>query len=260
MTPPEARAGIIDRDDLVRYLDDYLEVGRCEDYCPNGLQVEGRNRIRRLVTGVSACAPLFEAARQRQADAVLVHHGLLWFGAPLPLVGVQYRRIAQLVATELSLIAYHLPLDRHPEIGNNAIAARRLGLEDLTPFGDHRGAAIGWRGRRAALPVDRLLQKIESIFGSTPIVFAHGPARISSVGIVSGAGGRFLHEAIAVGLDMLITGEAEEWSMNLAREAGIHFVAAGHHASERLGVEALGDHLRGRFAIEIEFVDVPNPV
>jgi dinuclear metal center YbgI/SA1388 family protein len=252
---------VIDRETLVRYLDDYLETRDTPDYCPNGLQVEGRRQIRKVVTGVSACAELFRSAGRRGADAVIVHHGLFWRGAPLPLVGVHYQRVAELIRGELNLLAYHLPLDRHPEVGNNVVAARRLGLEALEPFGQVKGAAIGCKGHFGrGLRPEAVIETIRSTFRKEPIAFLYGPARISSVGFVSGSAGALLHDAIDQDLDLFITGEAEEWSMSLAKEAGVHFVAAGHHATERFGVQALGDHLRDRFGLAAEFVDIANPI
>jgi dinuclear metal center YbgI/SA1388 family protein len=247
--------------DLVDYLDRLLEAGRGRDLSPNGLQVEGRPRIERLITGVSACLELFKEARQREADAVLVHHGILWRGDPQVLRGVHYRRVAELVRGELSLLAYHLPLDRHPELGNNALAARALGLGDLIPFGTLDGEEWGFRGRfPEPVSMATVIRHCQELFGSEPLVFAHGPDPVSTVGVVSGGAQRALVQAIDAGLDLFLTGEASEWVMNLAREAGVHYVAAGHYAGERLGVEALGEHVADRFGIAVEFVDIPNPV
>ncbi len=247
--------------ELVSYLERYLEIDAVTDYGPNGLQVEGRERVAKLVTGVSACAELFERAAGAGADSVLVHHGIFWKGAPPQLTGFRFRRVAGLVRSGLSLLAYHLPLDRHLEVGNNAVAARRLGLVDVEPFGLHQGVAIGVRGRFAEpLEAAELIARCARVFGSEPLAFAAGPAEISTLGIVSGAAEDLIHEAVAAGLDAYLTGEASEWVMNVARESGIHFLAAGHYATERLGVEALGRHLGERFGIEVEFIDVPNPV
>lgn len=245
---------------LVRYLDTYLEAGAVSDYGPNGLQVEGPAAVRRLVTGVSACHELFVRARELAADAVLVHHGLFWRGTPYPLVGVQYRRVAELIRSGLALLAYHLPLDRHAEVGNNALAARALGLEELQPFGMHEGVAIGWQGAFPdAIGSDELARRCHELYGQEPLVL--GPQRpVRRVGIVSGGAQGDLPQAIAAGLDAFVTGEASEWVTNLAREAGIVYLAAGHYASERLGVRALAEHLRDRFGLAVEFVDVPNPV
>lgn len=250
----------IDRDELVAYLDEYLQAqGR--DYCPNGLQVEGRQQIRKIVTGVSACLPLFARAREVEADTVLVHHGLFWEGAPRSLTGVQYRRVAELIRADLNLIAYHLPLDRHAEVGNNAVAARRLGLVDLEGFAWFDNLPIGFSGRfPEPVPARELVERCHRLFGQEPVAFSHGPDPVRSVGIVSGKAEREVHTALAQGLDAFVTGEATEWVMNLSREAGIHYLACGHYATERLGVQALGEHLAREFGLDVEYIDVPNPV
>jgi dinuclear metal center YbgI/SA1388 family protein len=250
----------IDRDSLVAYLDQYLD-SRGRDYGPNGLQVEGKKEIRRIVTGVSSCQELFVRAREAGADAVLVHHGLFWEGMPRTLTGFQYRRVAELIRGDMSLIAYHLPLDRHPEIGNNAVAGREIGLSDLEPFGLHEGLPIGFKGRFAepVSPAD-LVARCRKVYAQEPLAFLEGPDPVATLGIISGGAQSELYDAIADRLDAYITGEASEWVMNVAREAGIHYLAAGHYATERLGVRALGEHLKERFGIEAEFIDVPNPV
>jgi dinuclear metal center YbgI/SA1388 family protein len=251
----------IELDDLIDYLDRLLAAGEGNDICPNGLQVEGRQEVRKVVTGVSACHELFVTARQTGADAVLVHHGIFWRGDSPVLTGIQFRRVAELVHGEMSLLAYHLPLDRHPELGNNALAARALGLGELAPFGTLDGENWGFRGRFAEpVSMAAFTDRCRALFGGEPLVFAHGPDPVTTAGIVSGGAQRVLSQAIDAGLDLFLTGEVSEWVMNLSREAGIHFVAAGHYATERLGVRALGEHLAERFGIEVEFVDVPNPV
>lgn len=261
MTAPGSTPATVDRDSLIAYLDSYLDVGTGRDYCPNGLQVEGRARIRRIVTGVSACIELFQQARRLEADALIVHHGIFWRGDEPVLTGVQRQRVAELIRGELNLLAYHLPLDRHPEVGNNAVAARRLGLDRLGRFAEHDGLPVGFKG---VLPepagTEEVVARVARLYDREPLVFAYGPPTIRSIGILSGAGGRAFHEAIAEGLDLFVTGEADEWTMNLAREAGRHFIAAGHYATERLGVRALADHLHGQLEVEVEFVDIPNPV
>lgn len=256
MTP----AGI-DCEALVAYLDEYLQAGRGRDFGPNGLQVEGARRINHLVTGVSSCLPLFESAAELGADAVLVHHGLLWDNEPRVLTGVQFRRVEALIRHGLHLLAYHLPLDRHPEVGNNAVAAGLLGLVDVEPFAPFDGLPLGFAGRFSQpISPGELLARCSDVFEQAPLAFTYGPERVSSLGLVSGGAQRELHAAIRQGLDAYVTGEASEWVMNVAREAGIHYLACGHYATERLGVRALGEHLAERFGIEVTFVDVPNPV
>jgi len=248
--------------ELTAYLDTTLSAQAGSDYGPNGLQVEGRAEIRRLVTGVSACQELFERAALAGADAVLVHHGLFWDSqAPVRLIGHLGRRVAALIRHELSLLAYHLPLDRHAEFGNNVLAARGLGLEGLEPFAEHAGLNVGFRGRflQPIAPAE-LAARCSRLFGQEPLAFLHGPSSVSTVGIVTGAAQRDLTTAISAKLDAFITGEVSEWVMNVAREESIHYLACGHHATERLGVRALGEHLARRFGLPVEFIDVPNPV
>jgi len=247
--------------DLVAYLDDLLDARNGRDYGPNGLQVEGREEVRRVATGVSACRELFERAAAAGADDVLVHHGLFWEGMPRTLTGFQYRRVAELVRAGMSLVAYHLPLDRDPTYGNNALAARAFGLAELQPFAVHEGLPIGFWGRfPEPVAAEELVRRCAAVYGQEPLAFLGGPERVTTLGIVSGGAQREVHDAIAAGLDAYITGEASEWVMNVAREAGIHYLAAGHYATERLGVRALGEHLTERFGLAVEFIDVPNPV
>lgn len=251
----------IGRDDLVAYLDELLDSPRQPDFGPNGLQVEGRSEVRKVVTAVSACREVFARAAAAGADAVLVHHGLFWNGMPYVLTGVQHGRVAALIENGLSLLAYHLPLDRHPELGNNALAARAFGLVEIAPFAPYEGEPIGFAGRfPEPIAAAELVARCERVYGQPPLAFAAGPDPVRSLGIVSGGAQKELWEAVAAGLDAYVTGEASEWVMNVAREAGVHYLAAGHYATERLGVRALGEHLAERFGIEAEFVDVPNPV
>ncbi|HKI86251.1 MAG TPA: Nif3-like dinuclear metal center hexameric protein [Thermoanaerobaculia bacterium] len=247
--------------ELTRYLGSYLEVDRGGDYAPNGLQVEGRAEVNKLVTGVSACLELFERARDVSADVCLVHHGIFWKGQSPVLTGVQYGRVRLLIDSGISLLAYHLPLDAHREVGNNAIAARELGLMDLVSFARHEGLDIGVRGRfPQTITASDLVDRVEALLGQKPLAFLHGPDPLSTMAIVSGAAEGDFRESIALGVDAFLTGEVSEWVMNLARESGTHFLAGGHYATERLGVQALGRHLGETFDLDVEFIDVPNPV
>lgn len=265
MTPTTGEgsdAPAVELAELVAYLDELLESQRFEDYGPNGLQVDGRRRISRLAVGVSACRELFERAAEWRADAVLVHHGLFWDNLPRQLTGLAYERVAALIRADMSLIAYHLPLDAHPQLGNNILALRGLGLSDPQPFGFAKGSPIGLRGVCSeAIAVDDLAARCTELFGQTPQILGFSSSgTIQGVGIVTGGGQEFVYEAINDGLDALVTGEASEWVTNLAREAGLCYVVAGHHATERLGVRALGEHLAETFGVEATFIDVPNPV
>ncbi|HEX4966250.1 MAG TPA: Nif3-like dinuclear metal center hexameric protein [Thermoanaerobaculia bacterium] len=254
-------ANTVSLPDLVAYLDSYLDASRGRDYGPNGLQVEGKEEIRKIVTSVSACHELFVRAREAGADAVMVHHGLFWDGMPRTLTGFQFRRVAELIQSGMSLIAYHLPLDRHAELGNNALACRAFGLTDLAPFGIHEGLPVGFKGSfPEPIPATELTGRCRRIYGQEPLAFLSGPDPLRTLGIISGGAQRELYQALGEGLDAYITGEVSEWVMNVAREAGIHYLAAGHYATERLGIRALGEHVAEKFGIEAEFIDVPNPV
>lgn len=251
----------VDRNQLVEHLDRLMEADVGTDYCPNGLQVEGAAHVRRVVTGVSACLDLFERARARRADAILVHHGIFWHGADAELTGVQYRRVRELLAGDLNLIAYHLPLDRHGTLGNNALAAQAFGLRDQRSFAKCKGLPVGFQGTfEDAIDLPELETRCRAIYGQKPLVFAGGPERIRTLGIVSGGAQRDLYAAIDAGLDAFITGEVSEWVMHLAQEAGIHYLAAGHYATERLGIRRLGEYVAETFPVDVEFIDIPNPV
>lgn len=249
------------RAELISYLDELLDSASFSDYGPNGLQVEGKDPISKLVTGVSACLELFDLSAELGADAVLVHHGIFWKGLPLELTGVRYGRVEALIRNEINLIGYHLPLDAHAEFGNNALGLRGLGCSDLEAFAEFEGRTIGFHGRLAeSIDPDELLDRCSNVFGPEPSAFLGGPEAVETIGIVSGGGSKALYDAIDLGLDVFITGEPSEWVMNVANEAGIHYVAAGHYRTERLGVRALGEHLAERFGIQVEFLDVPNPI
>jgi dinuclear metal center YbgI/SA1388 family protein len=249
------------RDEIVAYLREYLRVDAFPDYGPQGLQFEGREDVRRIVTGVSAGQSLFQRAAEAGADMVLVHHGLFWDNDPRVIVGPLKRRLALLMRHDMSLCAYHLCLDAHPEVGNNYLAARALGMVDMDGFGLSRGNAIGVRGRfPAPMPRDEFISSLRALYGGQPLVFPHGPDPLETAAIVSGGAQRLVTDAIAAGLDALVTGEASEFVMNAAQEGGITFVAAGHYNTETLGIFRLGDHLAEKFDLEHTFIDLPNPV
>jgi len=249
------------RDELIAFLDDLLESPGRLDYGPNGLQVPGAEEVELVVTGVSAHRELFEQAAAAGAQLVLCHHGIFWGETAGPVTEQLKARLKLLFDNDMSLAAYHLPLDAHPEVGNNALICAGLGLERETAFGEAKGAPIGWVGTAAdPLSIDELVQRSTALFGSPPLVFDSGPAEIRRVGIVSGGGSSILDEAIARGLDAYVTGEPTEHVMADAREAGIHFLACGHYASETFGIRRLGELLAERFAVEHRFIDIPNPI
>ena len=248
-------------DRIIDFLDELLVPSAFDDYGPNGLQVPGRSEIATVVTGVSAGADLFERAAALDAGLVLVHHGLFW-GARGAIDAPEKRRLKLLFDAEIALAAYHLPLDAHLQVGNNAILARELGAAGIEPFARVRGAHIGVRARfpGAGLEPAELVTRIARVTDREPLAFTDGPERVRTIGIVSGGAADNLDDAIAAGLDAFLTGEPAERSMLRARESRVHFIAAGHYATETFGVRALGDLLAERFGVRHEFVDVPNPV
>lgn len=251
----------VDRNEILTYVDTLLDVSGFEDYGPQGLQVAGSLAVRRVVTGVSACVELFEAAIAADADLVMVHHGMLWDADSRVVTGAYRRRLSLLLGNDLNLAAYHLCLDAHPTLGNNALGAAALDLERVEPWGEHRGRAIGVRGLWAeGAPATKAVERIRAVYGGEPLAFLEGPEVVRTVGVISGGAQRDVFAAIADGLDMFVTGEASEFVLHAAREGGINFVAAGHHNTERLGIRALGEHVAEHFGIEHRFIDTPNPV
>jgi dinuclear metal center YbgI/SA1388 family protein len=247
---------------IINALDERLRPQDFQDLGPNGLQVPGGEEVTRVVTGVSAQRELIDRAVAEGAQLVLVHHGLFWDFLPTGLTPVLAERLRPLFRHDVALAAYHLPLDAHPEVGNNAILAERLGCERHEPFGTFRAQTIGRAGTFSGdgVPAAELFARVREITARVPTVFDAGPERVRRIGIVSGSGADTLPEAIALGLDALLTGEPREHVMADAREAGIHFIAAGHYATETFGVRRLGELLAERFGIEHVWVDLPNPV
>ncbi|HTZ64445.1 MAG TPA: Nif3-like dinuclear metal center hexameric protein [Solirubrobacteraceae bacterium] len=248
---------------ILAELDDLLEPGRFQDYGPNGLQVPGPDEITTLATGVSASAELFELAAAEQANLVLVHHGLFWGSGPGPIDAQLKRRLQLLFDADMALAAYHLPLDAHPRLGNNALLAQALGAECLDePFGLHVGETIGTLARFPGdgIPISELVSRAQTVTEREPLVFEAGPAQVRTIALVTGGGVDYLGEAARAGADAFVTGEPSERVMAQARELAIHFIAAGHYATETFGVRALGQHLGDRFGLRHVFLDVPNPI
>jgi dinuclear metal center YbgI/SA1388 family protein len=250
----------VDRDSLAKYLAQTLDITRFRDYCPNGLQVEGRTRVKKLVTGVTANMALIEAAVAIGADAILVHHGYFWRGEDARIIGPKHKRLKLLLAQDINLFAYHLPLDMHPELGNNAQLANRLGLVADARFGED---GLGWLGRAsddAIKTVEDLARVIEVRLARAPLVIGNLSQPIGRVGWCTGAAQNLLGDAIAAGATTYLSGEISEPTVHLAREAGVSYIACGHHATERYGVQALGNHLAERFGIQHHFIEIANPV
>jgi dinuclear metal center YbgI/SA1388 family protein len=248
--------------DVVAFLDALLEVERFADLGPNGLQVPGADQVTTVVTGVSAQTQLFERALQEDAQLVLAHHGILWDFEPRRIGAAQATRLRLLLANDVALAGYHLPLDAHPEHGNNAILATRLGAASHTRAFSFKGEPVGVIAAfdGDGIAATELFAKVAGVTDREPLVFDAGPERIRTLGIVSGAAGNSLSEAIDLGLDAFLTGEPKEHVMAQARESGIHFIAAGHYATETFGIRRLGELVAERFGVRHVFVDIPNPV
>jgi dinuclear metal center YbgI/SA1388 family protein len=250
----------IARDELASYLAQTLDITRFRDYCPNGMQVEGRDTIATIVSGVTASKALIEAAIDVKADAILVHHGWFWRGEDARVVGPKHHRLKLLLGHDISLFAYHLPLDMHPQLGNNAQLARVLGLEAEGRFGED---SLGWLGRpqdASVKTVGDLARIVEERLGRAPLVIGDPSQALGTVGWCTGAAQNMLGDAIAAGARVYLSGEISEPTVHLAREAGAAYLACGHHATERYGVQAVGGHLAEHFGIRHVFVDIGNPV
>jgi dinuclear metal center YbgI/SA1388 family protein len=255
------RSPVARRDDIIAYLDELLEIESFTDYGQNGLQVPGAEEVSLVVSGVSAQRELFERAATEGAQLVLCHHGLFWDFHPRALGPAMKERLKILFDADISMAGYHLPLDAHPEVGNNALICASLGLELAEPFAEHKGRPIGFIGRSPeGMPFTTLRERCVSLFGQEPFVWDAGPDTVHSVGIVSGGAPGNFGEAIAGGVEAFITGEAAEHVMAEARENGVHFVAGGHYATETFGIRRLGELVSERFGVEHRFVDIPNPI
>jgi dinuclear metal center YbgI/SA1388 family protein len=246
------------REDLRVYLDGLLEVAKFRDYCPNGLQVEGKAEVRRIVCGVTASQALIEAAIERQADAILVHHGWFWKGEDGRVTGFRKRRMASLLTHDISLFAYHLPLDAHPLLGNNAQLARLFGWEIERRFGEQDLGCV------AVLPAPTLAGTICSqagtVLGREAMLLGDENKMVKRVAWCSGGAQDWFEAAIDAGAELFMSGEISEQTTHLARESGVTYLAAGHHATERYGVQALGAYLAKELELEVDFVDIDNPV
>jgi dinuclear metal center YbgI/SA1388 family protein len=258
---------LVDRDALAKYLAQKLNVEQYRDYCANGLQVEGRAEIGTIVSGVTASLALIEAALDLKADAILVHHGYFWRGEDPRVVGIRQKRLKQLLINGINLYAYHLPLDMHPELGNNAQLGKLLGFSNHGRFAEND---IGWLGRAGTLAsgaqsmpapatVAELAVRITQILGRAPLIIGDPAQLLGDIGWCTGAAQNMLGDAIAAGATAYISGEISEPTVHLARESGVAYLAAGHHATERYGVQALGAHLAEQFSLQHRFVDIDNP-
>lgn len=244
--------------DLNNYLNILLQPERFSDYCPNGLQVEGKQKINKIVTGVTASMALLEAALQANADAVLVHHGYFWRGEALPIVGIKKRRIQFLLQHNINLFAYHLPLDAHSELGNNVMLAKQLGLNIVGKTGEKEMLLLA--ELNAPQSLQTFANLIETKLHRKPQVIGDLTKTIKNVALCTGAAQGYIEQAVAANVDVYISGEISEQTVHVARESGMSYISAGHHATERYGIQALGEHLAQKFGLQHMFIDCDNPV
>jgi dinuclear metal center YbgI/SA1388 family protein len=246
------------REQLVEYLDELLQPAKFRDYCPNGLQVEGRADVGRIIAGVTASQALLDVAVARGADAILVHHGYFWKGEDGRITGIRRQRLKTLLAHDISLLAYHLPLDAHPELGNNAQLAARLGWLPDGRFGEQDIAWLGSVGEPTTAA--QLCDQLAAELARTPMLVGDAGRPVRRLGWCTGGAQGYFEQAIALGVDAFVSGEISEQTVHLARESGVAFLACGHHATERYGVAALAEHLTRHCGLQCEFVDLDNPV
>jgi dinuclear metal center YbgI/SA1388 family protein len=245
---------------LVSEIESLLNAQAIRDYCPNGLQVEGKGHIQKIVTGVTASEALIEQAILKQADAILVHHGYFWKNENACVVGMKKKRLSKLLSQDINLLAYHLPLDVHPEFGNNAQLGKLLGIEQINTLDDGTANSVLVGGvLPKAQSIDTLARNVELKLGRCPLVEKVSDDLVQRVGWCTGGGQGYIEMAAQQGMDAFITGEVSEQTIHIAREMGIHFIAAGHHATERYGVKALGQYIAETYSIDVEFVDIDNP-
>ncbi|SFN29592.1 dinuclear metal center protein, YbgI/SA1388 family [Formivibrio citricus] len=248
----------VTRRELENYIGQLLAVDRFRDYAPNGLQVEGKDAIGRIVTGVTASLALIEAAIEQGADALIVHHGYFWKSEDPCITRTKRTRLARLLAHDINLFAYHLPLDAHAELGNNAQLGARLGL---LPTGRFAEQDLGWLGvQEQPLSFTAFARRVEEVLGRAPLEIGEADKLVQRVAWCTGGAQGYFHEAAALDIDCFLTGEASEFVTHLANESGIGYIAAGHHATEQFGIAALGEHLATTLGVEHVHIDLPNPV
>ncbi|MDY3197950.1 MAG: Nif3-like dinuclear metal center hexameric protein [Pseudomonadaceae bacterium] len=247
--------------ELVAYCNNLLESAAFQDYCPNGLQVEGRREVSRVVSGVTASQALIDAAAEAGADLLLVHHGYFWRGEAAPITGLKQRRIRALLEHGINLVAYHLPLDVHAKFGNNVQLAELMGWRITGGLEPANPRSVGLQGELVdELSGAELAEQIGSRLNREPMFIAGHDRPVKRIAWCTGAAQGYIEKAVALGVDAFVTGEVSEPTIHIARECGINFYAAGHHATERYGVKALGEHLAEHFGLEHQFIDIDNPV
>ena len=246
--------------ELLKKLDQKLQPELFKDYCPNGLQVEGCEEIRKVVTGVTACLDLIDRAVEQKADAILVHHGYFWRGEAPVITGMKRRRVEMLLENEISLIAYHLPLDAHAELGNNARLASLMGWSVQGGLDDSKMPVGNWGKLSGKQTLDELGQDIENRLGRQPLLIPGGDHSIETIAWCTGAAQSMIDKALDLGVDAFVSGEISESTVHFARENGLHYISAGHHATERYGIQALGEWLARETGVEHKFIDIDSPV
>ncbi|MDO6720028.1 Nif3-like dinuclear metal center hexameric protein [Psychrosphaera sp. 1_MG-2023] len=250
----------IQRNELMKYLNDFLNIQNINDYCPNGLQVEGTQEIKKIVTGVTASQALIDAAIAVDADLLLVHHGYFWKGEAQPIVGLKRNRIKSLLVNDINLVGYHLPLDVHSSLGNNKQLGELLGLTQIEPITHISPSGVVYRGvLPTPMTANDFATHINSVLARTPLVEQTSEQLITHVAWCTGGGQGYLDAVVELGIDAFVSGEVSEQTIHNARENQIHFFAAGHHATERYGVKALGEHIQREFNVDVQFIDINNP-
>lgn len=251
---------MLERNQLLNFLQTELQVDRINDYCPNGLQVEGKKHINRIVTGVTASQALIDAAVRTKADAILVHHGYFWKGESAVITGMKKNRLQSLLQHDINLFAYHLPLDIHPLLGNNAQLGQLLSLQNITALSNVEPTGIVMQGEFAEeQSAVQVKQQLELLLQRSVLLHEGGNSKVNKVAWCTGGGQGYIEQAVACGAQMFITGEVSEQTIHVSRELGIHFIAAGHHATERYGIKALGEYIAKNFDVIVDFVDIDNP-
>lgn len=246
--------------DLLNYSNNVLEIERFQDYCPNGLQVEGKTEIKKIISGVTASQALIDAAISEKADVLLVHHGYFWKGEEAQITGIKYKRIRSLIESGINLLAYHLPLDAHPLYGNNAKLAEILELDIAGSFPSGNTSVGMYGSLKIPMSAADFSQKVTTALEREVLHIGENSEQIQTIAWCSGAAQNYIEEAAALGVDAYLTGEISEPTVHIAREYGLHFYSAGHHATERYGVQAFAEHLASHFGLTHKFIDIPNPV
>ncbi|GAA0540356.1 Nif3-like dinuclear metal center hexameric protein [Rheinheimera aquimaris] len=251
---------MIERSQLVSFLNAELQSDKIRDYCPNGLQVEGTNTVHKIVTGVTASQALLDAAVAAGADTVLVHHGYFWKNEPASITGIKKARLQTLLRNDINLLAYHLPLDVHPRLGNNARLGALLGAENISAVPSAEPLGILMQGQfKQPISLDDIAVKLKQTLGRDVLVHDAAVGDVTTVAWCTGGGQGYIEQAAEAGAQLFISGEVSEQTIHLSRELGIHFIAAGHHATERYGVKALGEYIASNFDVDVQFIDIDNP-